>query len=96
VIGDSLQVSRGQDEMKVRRGDRGVLCHSHEKCFEDLVAILIDDVVAFEDLRCQIHILVDQGSEAFRNHRANSRSHWLKFGRRLDFAHAGQRDGALA
>src|ERR1700733_8378574 len=49
VVGDALEMPRRENEMHIRRDPRRVLRHSREQAFENPVAVLVHDVVAFEN-----------------------------------------------
>ena len=64
VVGDALQVARSQHEMKIGGDERRVLTHPGQQAFENAVAILVNNVVAFENLGRQLDVAVDQSAQA--------------------------------
>src|SRR5580698_6864437 len=96
VIRDPLKVARSEHVMQIRRGVRRIIGNSREQLFEYLVAELIHHVVAFEHLRREVHVLVDQRAEALRYHRAYRGRHRLDLRRNRNFAHPSKRNRAFA
>src|SRR5579863_7801624 len=51
VVSDSFKRPRSENKLEIRRGVRGILGHACEQSVKNLVAVLIHDIVAFQDLR---------------------------------------------
>ncbi len=96
VVGDAFEMAGGEDVVEIGSGERRIRGHAREQRFENLVTILVHDIIAFEHLGGQIHVLVDKSAETFGNHGADGSDHWLELGRDVDFAHLGEGDGAFA
>ena len=50
VVGDAFQVTGGEDVVEIGSGEGGIGGHASEQGFENLVAILVNDIVAPESL----------------------------------------------
>src|SRR5205823_5122485 len=51
VVGDAFKVAGGKNELEARAHQRGLFGHVQEELFKNAIAVLIDDIVAFEHLR---------------------------------------------
>src|ERR1700730_13265040 len=71
MVGDALEVSRGENELHARTDQCCLLGHGGEQILEDAIAVLVHHVVAFEDLRGHFDIAKDERAEALADHRAN-------------------------
>ena len=50
VVGDAFEMAGGENVVEIGRRQRGVFGHAGEQGFENLIAILVNDIVAFEHL----------------------------------------------
>ena len=48
MVGDAFQMTRGENELHARTHESRILRHVLQKILEDLIAVLIDDIIAFE------------------------------------------------
>src|SRR5882672_11739425 len=64
VVGDAFEMARGQDELEAGAHERGLLGHALKKMLENAVAVLIDHVVAFENLRGHFDVAKNESTEA--------------------------------
>ena len=95
VVRDSFQVARGKNELHARANQREVLSHVLEQIFKDAIAVLIDHIIAFQNLRGQVDVLEDQRAQAAADHGTNRLGHGCQFLGSLRVVHLSQRDHAL-
>ena len=69
--------------------------HVLEELFENAIAILIDDIIAFENLRGHLDVAKNECAEALANHGAHGYSHGGELFRQAGVRHLPQCDGAL-
>ena len=96
VVGDAFEMTGSEYEVEIGSGEAGIFGHSGKQGFEDFVAILVHEVVAFEDLRGELDILIDESPEALGDHGADGGGHRLEIGGNGNIAQGGERNGALA
>src|SRR5579864_2657228 len=70
VVRDALHVSRGQHVLDMGGNQRSVLLHGGEQILEDVVAEVINRLLAFEDFAGEGEIAINQRAEATANHGA--------------------------
>jgi len=90
VVGDAFEMASSQDELQVGGHARDVLGHALEQIFKDTVAILIDNIVAFQDLRGQLRVAKDQCTQAAADHGAHGFGHGGQFFGGFRFGHFAQ------
>jgi hypothetical protein len=66
-----------------------------EQAFENAVAVLVNDIVAFEDLHGHINISEDERAEALADHGAHGGGHRSEFFGNLGVLHFAEGDDAL-
>src|ERR1700690_2112878 len=79
VIGDALQVAGGEDELHAGTNEDDILSHVLQEIFENAVAILVDNIIAFEHLRGHVGIAKDQSAQAAADHGTNRFRHGSQF-----------------
>src|SRR5580700_3925999 len=95
VVGDALEVSSSENELHSWADQSGLLCHILHELVEDAVAVLIDDIVALQDLTGHFDVAKNEGAEALADHGADRRGHGSQFLRQLRGWHVAERDNAL-
>src|SRR5260370_8369208 len=75
VVRDAFEVARGKYELKARTHERGLLSHVLEQPFENAIAVLIDDIVTFENLRGHLDVAENERAETLADHGAHRRGH---------------------
>ena len=88
VIRDALQIARGQNELKLRRGLAGIFGHPREKMFEDLIAIAVHHIVRLKHLSGQDNIAENQCPQAAPQHSADGAGHWFEVAGGLGHVHS--------
>jgi len=63
VVGDAFEMACGQDELKARTDEGGLAGHVLKEMLENTVAVLIDHIVAFENLGGQFDIAKNESAE---------------------------------
>src|SRR5947208_12532733 len=67
VVGDALEVTRGENELHAGAHQLGLLSHVLEQLLENAVAVLTHDIVAFENLRGHLEVPENQGAKTLRS-----------------------------
>src|SRR6266850_4777515 len=88
-------MARSQDELQARTDEGGLLGHALKELLEDAVAVLIDDIVAFENLRGHFDVAKNKSAKALADHSAYGGGHRGEFLRDLGTRHFAERDDAL-
>src|SRR5713226_8209475 len=65
VVGDAFQMARSQDELKAGTDEGGLAGHVLKEMLENTVAVLIDHIVAFENLGGHYDVAKNESAEAF-------------------------------
>src|SRR5258708_15659230 len=68
MVGDTLQMARGQNELQTWTDQRGLPAHAFKQFFENLVTVLIHDVVALKNLGGRDGVPKDERPETFADH----------------------------
>src|SRR5260370_16416273 len=71
VVRDAFEVPRGKNELHARAHGGGFLSHMLEQLFEKPVAVLIDDIVAFENLGGHLNVAEHERAETLADHDAH-------------------------
>src|SRR6202171_4502407 len=79
VVRDAFEVTRGKNELKARAHERGLLSHVLEQLFENAIAVLIDDIVTFENLRGHLDVAENERAETLADHGAHGGGHRSQF-----------------
>src|SRR5207302_4288111 len=95
VVGDALQMTRGQDKLQPRADQLRLAGHALKLAFENAVAVPIHDVIAFQDRGGHIHVAENERAEALADHGANGRNHGDKIFGDLRVGHFPERDDSL-
>src|SRR5690348_15346284 len=96
VVGDAFEVTRGEDELQARADRAWFTGHTQKLALKDAIAVLIHDVVAFQDCGGHLDIAENERSEALADHAAHGGNHRGKFFRKLDARHFAKRDDSLS
>src|SRR6058998_3293968 len=75
VVGDALEVTRGENELHAGAHQLGLLSHVLEQLLENAVAVLTHDIVAFENLRGHLEVPENQGAKTLADHGAYGGGH---------------------
>src|SRR5437762_7214715 len=75
VVGDALEVTRGENELHAAAHQLGLLSHVLEQLLENAVAVLTHDIVAFENLRGHLEVPENQGAKTLADHGAYGGGH---------------------
>ena len=86
MVGDAFEVTRCQDELQARADRTGFAGHTQKLALKDAIAILIHNVIAFQDRGGHLDIAENERPEALADHAAHGRNHRGKF---LGNFHAG-------
>ena len=73
VVGDAFEVAGGKNELEARAHQRGLFGHVQEELFENAIAVLIDDIIAFEHLRGHLGVAENERTETLADHGAHRR-----------------------
>src|SRR6266481_691954 len=95
VVRDAFEVARGKNELKARAHERGPFCHVLQQVFENAIAISIDDIVTFENLRGHLDVAENERAEAFGDHGTHGGGHRSQFFGNLRALHFAQGDHTL-
>src|SRR6185437_5292755 len=95
VVADALQILGDQDELEGRKDDCGIFHHVGEEFAENLIAEMIDFVVANEDRFRKISIAMDQGIQAVANHAFGKLAHARQIDIWFDLRMAQNAQGGL-
>src|SRR5260370_34788506 len=75
VVRDAFEVPRGKNELHARAHECGFLSHMLEQLSENAVAVLIDDIVAFENLGGHLNVTENERAETLADHDAHGGGH---------------------
>src|SRR6266446_9761661 len=84
-------MARGQYELQARADESGLLGHALKELLENAVAVLIDHIVAFEDLGGHFDVAKNERAKAFADHSAHGGGHRGEFLRDLGTGHFATR-----
>ncbi|HEX9507155.1 MAG TPA: hypothetical protein VF947_02045, partial [Myxococcales bacterium] len=95
VVRDAFEVARGKNELQARAHQRGLLSHVLEQLFENAIAVLIDDIVASENLCGHLEVAENERAEALADHGAHRGGHRSQLSGNLRALHLAEGDDAL-
>src|SRR5260370_15172111 len=76
---NAYEVARGKNELKARAHQRGLLSHVLEELLENAIAVSINDIVTFENLRGNLNVAENERAETFGDHGAHGGGHRSQF-----------------
>ena len=88
-------MARGKNELHAGAYEGEFLSHMLEQFLENAVAVLIDDIVAFEDLGGQFNVAKNERSKTLADHGAHGRGHRSQLLGNLSGLHFAEGDDAL-
>src|SRR6202521_1518946 len=67
MVSDAFQVASSKNELHARAHQGGFVGHVLEELLENAIAVLIDDIVTFKNLRGHLHVAENECTEALAN-----------------------------
>jgi hypothetical protein len=95
VIADALEIFGDEDQLEGGKDDAGIAHHVGEEFAEDLIAEVIDLVVAGQNLLSEINVAADDSVEGVANHFLGKLAHARKIDVRFDAGMAKNARGGL-
>src|SRR5260370_23895992 len=95
VVRDAFEVARGKNELHARSHESGLLSHVLKQLFEKALSILIDDIIAFENLGGHFYVTENECAKALADHGANGRGHGGQLFGNLSALHLAEGNDAL-
>jgi len=95
VIADALEILGDQNEFESRKHNAGIAHHIGEQLAEDLIAVVIHLVVAFQDFAREIDVAADHCVQGVADHFFGDFAHAWQVDVRLDAWMAENSQGAL-
>src|SRR5438445_4305846 len=95
VVRDAFQVARGKNELHAGAHQLGLLSHVLEQLLKNAIAVLIHDIVAFENLRGHLHVAENKGAKALADHAAHGGGHGSQLFGNLCALHFAKGDDTL-
>src|SRR5690349_11606747 len=96
VVGDAFEMTRSQDELQARANRTGLAGHPQKLTLKDAIAVLIHDVVAFQDRGGHLDIAENERAKALADHAAHGGNHRSKFFGNFDASHFAKGNHSLS